>query len=173
MSIDLSTFISLVAALGVGSLIVQWYGAGKDRRTARGGVLKALSAVESARWYSSDRDTHRELVDAIRELETAALIARVPRPFVRAYAQLAVAASWASRNNAEQHGGDEEGSGISLDLSDVVLEAADLVSRAAWSSRLMRYAWLRRQLRILRRHIDELARPDDRAAIESARRRIR
>jgi hypothetical protein len=70
VAVDVSTIVSLIGALGLGSVLGQWIGAGKDRRTARAAVLKEHAVVENARWYQEDAaaDTTR-LEEAIRALE--------------------------------------------------------------------------------------------------------
>jgi hypothetical protein len=154
---DLATVIPLVVsvlgALGVGSLIGQWVAGGKDRRAARAAVLDKLGAVEAARWYGTDRGADSEkLVAAVRELETAALIARVPRAAVVPYAQLAVAGLWHMHNEVERHD-DEERAGLDLSISDAIHDAAEVVSRSAWSAPAIRWLWLRSALLANRRTV--------------------
>ena len=99
MALDAGTIVALIGALGFGSVIGQWFGAGKELRAARAAVLKALEAVESARWgIGEDGTANKGRSEAIRELQTAALIARIPRAVIRTYAQLATAASWPARS---------------------------------------------------------------------------
>lgn len=74
MSLDLSTIIPLVVSvlgvLGIGSVIVQWAAADKDRRVARAAVLKELQAVEDARWYSAGPEADGpRLFAAVRQLK--------------------------------------------------------------------------------------------------------
>jgi hypothetical protein len=80
VSLDAANIVSLIGALGIGSVIGQWFTASKDRKTARAAVLKELALVEEARWYQDGPETDSpKLSIAIRQLETAALIGRVPR----------------------------------------------------------------------------------------------
>ena len=161
--------MSLIGALGFGSVIGQWFGAGKDRRSTRAAVLRAIPAVEHARWYreGSEKDG-RALTQATRDLETAALIAKLPRPPVRLYVQLATASLLESNVDAEPRGDPEYGS-INMQLSEVVLGAAALVSDTAWASPLTRWFWLRRRIRKLEREIAAIDSSEVKHRIQYAR----
>jgi hypothetical protein len=158
MQLDLATVVPLVVsvlgALGIASIVSQWFSSGKDRRAARAAVLSHLGAVEAGRWANLDDDLGEQYVRlraAIRELETAALIARVPRRPVVLYAQLALAAFWHTRGELEKYE-EPEASSLPTEYSNIVHSAAELVSRAAWSSPATRWVWLRwRQRRVARR----------------------
>jgi hypothetical protein len=122
-------------------------------------VLEKLGAAERARWPKSEDelDDAQKLVDAVRGLGTVALLARVPRPAVWVYSQLATAATWYIREDIEMDGFGPEygtGGGLDMDFSDTVLDAADIVSRAAWSSPISRRLWLARRLHRLDRKIE-------------------
>jgi hypothetical protein len=78
--LDVSQAVSLLAALGLGSLLTQYVSKGHERRSVRAEVLAALYAVELAR-----RPGHGVFYDAVIEFQTRALIARVPRDTVRHY----------------------------------------------------------------------------------------
>lgn len=170
---DIATAASLASALGAGGLIGQWYGGGKDRRSTRAGVLKALSEVEHARWYS-DRDPQgvERLRAAIRELESASLIARVPRSVVVPYAQLAHV-GWEITAEADDRRGDPEYASQTMAVSDLVRDSAETVSRAAWSSSATRWWWLRWRLWRTRREVDAITDARTRERITLARRLVR
>ena len=157
VSIDLATIISLVGALGVGSVVGQWFGGAKDRRAARLLWLRSLvpPRAHGGRRVKTSSTTLRSAV--IGGLEIAALLARVPRPAVWVYSQLATAATWYIREDIQMDGFGPEygtGGGLDMDFSDTVLDAADIVSRAAWSSPISRRLWLARRLRRLDRKIE-------------------
>ena len=177
--LDASTIISLIAALGIGSLIGQWYTASKDRRTARAAVLKELAAVEKA-WPAADSP---RLSDAIRQLEIAALVARVPRAAVLPYVQLATAGLWIVQDEIELRDSPPE-VGLAIDVAYAVLDAAEIVSKAAWSSPATRWVWLRWRIRRLGRAVATIENDDARIKrkiedaeiklkIENARRYVR
>lgn len=175
--LDASTIISLIAALGIGSLIGQWYTASKDRRTARAAVLKELAAVEEARWRyldASAADSPR-LSDAIRQLEIAALVARVPRAAVLPYVQLATAGLWIVQDEIELRDSPPEEVGLAIDVAYAVLDAAEIVSKAAWSSPATRWVWLRWRIRRLGRAVATIENDDARIKrkIEDARKFVR
>ena len=177
MPLDASTIISLIAALGIGSLIGQWYTASKDRRTARAAVLKELAAVEEARWRyldASAADSPR-LSDAIRQLEIAALVARVPRAAVLPYVQLATAGLWIVQDEIELRDSPPEEVGLAIDVAYAVLDAAEIVSKAAWSSPATRWVWLRWRIRRLGRAVATIENDDARIKrkIEDARKFVR
>jgi hypothetical protein len=138
--VDAATLISLITALGVGSFIGEWYGAGKDRRAARATVLEKLATVEAARWARDSRAVDdRRRADAVRELEIAALTARVPRSAVVTYVQLATAALWWIHIHLESGEERTEPGAISATFHELVVEAAGIVSRAAWGSPATRW----------------------------------
>jgi hypothetical protein len=172
VAVDVSTIVALLGTLGFGSVIGQWFGASKDRRTARAAVLKELGSVELARWYEKGpEDDGVRLHVAIRALETAALIARLPRPAIRNYAQLATACLSYVQGKVED-GEHLEVAGISMDFSDVVHDAGEIVSKAAWGSPFTRWTWLPRRLRRSEQYVAALDKGEQRA-IERARRDVR
>ncbi|QZH65024.1 hypothetical protein [Mycolicibacterium farcinogenes] len=128
---DLVQWLPLVGGLGVGSVIGNYIGAGRARREVRGAVLKAIEATEMARWAPT---SYREFRTAYREVETSALIARIPRTAVHHYLVLAEAGRQLSDESYEELNGDEDfGAGaINGHLSDVVSDAAGLITRLAW-----------------------------------------
>ncbi|MHA6626250.1 hypothetical protein ACU61A_12515 [Pseudonocardia sichuanensis] len=165
--------VSVLGALGIGSVIGQWVAGGKDRRAARAAVLDKLGAVEAARWFGSDRTADSEkLVAAIRELETAALVARVPRAAVVPYAQLAAAGLWYMHDEVERTG-DDDYAAISMPVSDTIAGAAEVVSRAAWSTPAVRWFWFSRALRTNRRAIDAIDEERFLRSLDYARRLMR
>ncbi|HEY0227316.1 MAG TPA: hypothetical protein VGC05_13195, partial [Mycobacterium sp.] len=129
---DVLQWVPLLGALGVGSVIGNYIGAGSARREVRSGVLKSMAATESRRWAGTS--DYRDFVIAVRDLETAALIARVPRHAVRHYLVLAEAARHLSDASFEQFGGGDElgAGGIDGYFADVVRAAAEAITRLAW-----------------------------------------
>jgi len=91
VALDLGTVTSLVGAVGLGSVLVQWIAGGKDRRSARAEALAALSALEVARWVS-ERRSKAAFLEAFRTFEAACLVARLPRRIVTPYLELFIAA---------------------------------------------------------------------------------
>jgi hypothetical protein len=148
---DIATVVSVISALGVGSLIGQWFGRGKDRRTARAAVLDKLAEVEEVRWYRgpSDEDSFQKL---IKQLETAALIARVPRAAVKQYHGLALGVLLISKFNNERT---DLGS-IPTEMSDAVHDAAEIIQKAAWSP-MTSWLWLRWRIRRVNRKVEAIA----------------
>ena len=95
------------------------------------------------------------------DLETAALIARVPRPAVKQYILLAEAARSYSLDDYEDKDGDEDmGAGaIHRDLATVVEESAEVITQLAWNPWVSR-AKYRKSLKDLR---EKAASIDDRS----------
>lgn len=170
---DLATVTTLATALGVGGIIGQWYGAGKDRRTARAAVLQELAAVERARWWTVEHGADWSKLElTIRNLQSAALIARVPRSAVMPYSQLATAAFQASCDEAEERG-DPDYAGIPTEIADAVREAAEVVSRAAWSPPATRWLWLHMRLWANQRRVNAITDEDTKRRISRARETVR
>jgi hypothetical protein len=106
---DLSGIGPIIGALGIGSLATQYLMAARSRRELRGAVLKELTAVERARWVgSAGCGDWREFRTALHSVETAALVARIPRRAVQHYLVFAQAARWLSEESFEERGGDED-----------------------------------------------------------------
>jgi hypothetical protein len=147
--VDVLQWVPLLGALGVGSVIGNYVGTGRARREVRSGVLKSITATESKRWAGSSEYT--DFVTAVRDLETAALIVRVPRHAVRHYLVLADAARHLSDESFEERDGDEEmgAGGIDGYFADVVRDAAEVITRLAWRPWWARVS-LRRDLKSLR-----------------------
>lgn len=99
---DAGQIISLLGALGIGSVIGQYLGSANERRVVRAAALKALAQTESARWVSGN-GSEPPFPETARDLEAAALVARLPRDAVVQYLTLAHAAFWTSQENYEQN----------------------------------------------------------------------
>jgi hypothetical protein len=129
--VDISSFASIIGALGIGSFVGQYLIGSQQRRQIRSEVLRQLSHAESARWAGSSN--YLSFTEAIRELETAALIARVPRKVIANYTLFAYAARTLSEEDAEENPDQEFGGGINAHFGDLVRAAASEVSRSVWS----------------------------------------
>jgi hypothetical protein len=138
--------VSLLGAFGVATVIGQWFASGKDRRDSRAEVLRALSEVEDARGLNTQAGPDLEM--AIRKLETAALVARVPRVAVLRYTWLARAANYYLSDQLELRG-EPEYVGLELSIADAVLRAARIVAHAAWATPATRWLWLRPSIHYL------------------------
>ncbi|OZD06445.1 hypothetical protein CH275_09485 [Rhodococcus sp. 06-235-1A] len=143
---DISGVASIIGALGIGSFAGQYLIGSQQRRQLRSEVLRHLANTERTRWagaLSSD-PSFQQFKDSIRELETAAIIARVPRRPLRLYIQLATAARLMSDDDVEEKDGQEEAGGISTALSRCVRSSAAQLSRLMWSPWLARACMKRR-----------------------------
>jgi hypothetical protein len=128
--------VAILGVLGVGSALGQYVGSSKDRREARAGVLSALAETESGRWANLDANPGgAEFQVSMRKLQTAALIARLPRDAVWEYGVLAQAARWQSQQqwDDDDDKDPETGGGIDAHLSGAVREAARAIAVLAWS----------------------------------------
>lgn len=166
---DVLQWVPLLTALGISGLIVGWAGAGKARREVRSGVLKALAATESSRWANGVN--YREFNTAIRELETAALVARVPRNAIQHYSVLAEAARRLSDDSYEEHDGDEEmGAGaINGYYANLVRDGAEIITRLAWHPVRSRVR-LTKDLKFLIAQVEELDDSDIEQTLAGAQR---
>jgi hypothetical protein len=145
----ISSTVALLGALGAGSVLGQYVGSAKDRREARANVLAALAQTESTRWAGEDTASESEFLNAMRTLQTAAFVARLPRGMVWEYAALTQAARWLSVEEWDRTGDPEFGGGIDAYLADAVREAARAIAVVTWSSRLThRWRWLSAKKRI-------------------------
>jgi hypothetical protein len=136
--LDFTAVASFIGALGLGSVVGQWMAGSGARRAARGDVLRRLGAVESARW--ADEEGSRPVFrDAVRELEIAALLARIPRRPVRIYLVLAQTAYWESKQDYEESGGAPESGSVDVALAQLTRASAGLVTEAIWAARLLRW----------------------------------
>lgn len=116
---------SILGSLGVSSVVAQYFAGGQQRREVRGLVLERLAAVESARWESDVG----LLMTATRSLESAALIARVPRRTIERYIELAQVA----QRNLQDTGDPDIGFFIDNSVADQVRTAAEDVATLVWS----------------------------------------
>ncbi|GAB5902528.1 hypothetical protein [Mycobacteroides chelonae] len=152
---DFLQWVPLLGALGLGSVIGNYVGAGKARREVRSAVLTALATTENTRWAGPGVPDSPPFHSAIRDLETAALIARIPRPAVQQYVLLlADAARRYSLEDFEEKGGDEDmGAGaVHSELVDVVQESAEIITQLTW-----RPWWSRARYRVHLRKLRERA----------------
>lgn len=140
---DWSIVATLVGGLGVGSTISTYLTSARSRREVRGAVLEKLSAVEAARWAGPPDPVYFyvDFLAACRALETAALVARVPRRAVSHYLTYAYAARSMSEANWERWQEEEVGGFVSVGLTEAVRESAETLTRIIWSP------WLRPGLR--------------------------
>lgn len=129
---------SILGSLGVSSAVAQYFSGGQQRRELRGAVLERLAAVESARWESDPG----LLMAATRSLESAALIARVPRVVIDRYVKSARAA----QSNLQDTGDPDIGFFIDNSVADQVREAAEDVAEAVWSPLFSRVSGRARKL---------------------------
>lgn len=145
-----SEVVSVLGALGLGSVLGQYLASSKDRREARARVLTALTEVEESRWAGPDAmTTFAEFQTALRKFQTAALIARLPRTAAGEYAVLAQAARWTSEASWKEHPDPDTGGGINANLADATREAARAISTLAWSWGLLHtWRWRRAKKRI-------------------------
>ena len=162
---------SIVGALGVGLLVTQYVLGGQARREVRSAVLRQLAEVEIARWAGPPGEV--DLLgfrETVRELETAALIARIPRRAVVHYLVCAYASRWASEEFYERHGDEEVGGILPTDIYNVVRDAAETVSRLAWSPWFSRIG-LRRRIKKQRESVLKWDK-DDREFFDRAQKAI-
>lgn len=153
---DLATFLSILTALGAGSVIGTWYGAGQTRREVRSAILKAIAMTEKERWAEDpDSADYPEFVTAVRDLETAALIARIPRRSVRHYVVLAEAARGLSDASVYFDPADQSFfGGIDGYFDTLVRDTAELLARLAWSPWISRVTLLRDLSNLRRRAME-------------------
>ncbi|WP_100514693.1 hypothetical protein [Mycobacteroides abscessus] len=126
--------VSLLGAVGAGSVIGNWFGGSRSRRELRSGVLNAIAVTETKRWASDpDSSDFGDFVTAIRDLETAALIARMPRQAVHHYVVFARAARLLSDDNVEYLPGEEDFWGpIDGYFDTLVRDFAEVLTRLVW-----------------------------------------
>lgn len=135
----------------------------------RAEALKALIAVESARWVPGPAG-EPSFHEASRALQDAALVGRVPRPILREYLELAQAALWMSMSAYEEDHGDEPAGGIEAKFSDAVYRAAQSVADVLWASGMTRWIVHRRSLREVRAALARVSSSEVVEAIERSRR---
>lgn len=130
---DLPTLASLLTAVGVSGLVVNWVAEGKARRHFRGDVLKLLSEAESKRW-AGQHHSYREFETALYDLQTAALVARVPQHAVHQYVVLAEVARRVSDDSFAFYNGDFDAGASEIDrqFATHVRDSAGIISQLAW-----------------------------------------
>ncbi len=113
------------------STVGQYVSGGGQRREARAAVLHALELCEGARWAPRGKDEPAH-PDALRSLQTAALIARLPRSATDAYVALSRAGWWSSMESLDESGDPEYGGGIANDPNEAFRAAAAVVVELSW-----------------------------------------
>lgn len=167
---DVGSIGSLVGALGLGSVLGQWVNGGGQRREMRARVLAALATCESGRWVSLNREAARPFPELAREVEAAALVARIPRDPMNQYVTLAYAAWWASAATAEYEP-DGQG-GVLSNYARVVTDAADHVTFLAWRPWRGRVR-LRSRVAALDQRAADIKDKEIRSSLDEAYRRFR
>lgn len=126
-----SSFVALLAAFGLGSVFTALIASAREKRVARGRVLRAISELEELRWY---RPNHRHASEAAGAVRAEALVAKVPRTIVELYTSLALGAAKASENDwAKSENPDDFFAGaISFKLSMLTRDAAQLMVDTVW-----------------------------------------
>ncbi|BBX25715.1 hypothetical protein [Mycolicibacterium alvei] len=137
--------VPLLGALGAGSVIGNWFGGGRSRREVRSGILRAIATTETKRWATDpDSTDFGDFITAVRDLETAALVARIPRLAVRHYVVLAHAARQLSDDGVDYFRDENDFWGpIDGYFDTLVRDSADVLTRLAW-----RPWWTRLGLRL-------------------------
>jgi len=103
---------------------------------------------------TTDYESGNAFKKSLRQLETAALVARLPREVVQHYVIYALTARWASLEYAKS-GRDEEGRGfIDSDLTDLVYEAVAELNDSIWHPVVSRWKQKRRVQRRLERALN-------------------
>lgn len=154
-------WVPVASALGAGSVIGGWYGSSRARREARSGILTAIGETETTRWaLLADSGDYMGFKLAVRDLETSALIARIPRRAVRHYVVLAETARNLSDDAFDVQYPEEDLSGpIDGYFDDLVRDAAELLCRLAWRPWWTRCVlWL--ELKSLRSRASKFDEPD-------------
>jgi hypothetical protein len=144
--VDISTWATALGALGVGSVGGQYLSGSKDRRSARAAALEALSVMELARWAPRG-DDEPPFRDAARQLQSAGLIARIPRRIVNEYLVLAQAGHWESLEAWERNPDPEVGGGIEVSFGELVRAAAQTLAAVIWAPGALRWEVQRRGMK--------------------------
>lgn len=96
-------------------------------------MLKHLAHTENARWAPAESGDPK-FRESMCELETADMMARIPRKVIDQYKVFACVAWWLSRESWDNHPFSESGGGlIAGDFADIVRGVAAEVSKSAWS----------------------------------------
>jgi hypothetical protein len=101
-----------------------------------------VADVETARWAGPGK--REPFHPALRELDTAALLARIPRDAVTHYKLLAQAGYWVSAESWEESPDPEWGGEIPATFANLIREAAGELSHLVWSPWLARRGLKRR-----------------------------
>lgn len=137
--------LTLVSALGIGSAIGTTVGttathfltSGRERRETRSIVFQYLTELERRRWVNDETYTKEELAafnSAIRDFQTAALIARIRFEIAEQYVVFAATARLISATAAEDNPNPDDGGGsISQEISQLTYKAVDEVNNYLWS----------------------------------------
>lgn len=153
---DLATLASLLTAVGVSGLVVNWVAEGKARRQFRGDALKVLTEVESRRW-AGQQHSYREFARSLNDLQTAALVARIPRRAVHQYLILADVARRVSDDSFKELDEDFDAGagGINSQFASLVRDTADVIARLAWEPTKSRF-WLTEDLKKIRTKVESV-----------------
>ncbi len=158
---DFLQWVPLLSALGAAGVVGTWVGGGRARREVRSAILTAIANTESERWAEDpDGSGYPRFVAALRELETAALIARVPKGAVHHYVVLAEAARNLSDDAVEFFPGDTSFWGpIDGYFDTLVRDSAAVLTRLAWNPcrGRLKLRWSLRRLRARALKFDDAA----------------
>ncbi|MCZ4277744.1 hypothetical protein [Rhodococcoides yunnanense] len=137
---DISGVALIIGALGIGSFAGQYLIGSQQRRQLRSAVLRHLARTEDNRWNgtSSTDASRRQFDDSVRDLVTAAIVARVPRRPLMLYLELATAARNMSDEDVDANPAQDEAGIIHPGLNRCVRAAATALSGLMWSPWLAR-----------------------------------
>jgi choline dehydrogenase-like flavoprotein len=127
--------LGTLCAAVIGGIIAPQITQARERRAARADVLTKVNAAEALRWGG---ENYQEFMRALAALESAAVIARVPRSTIRTYAKAAKAARDSS---VEVDMGDYMGWVVDPAGDAAVETALETLSQAIW------HPWLSCRLR--------------------------
>jgi hypothetical protein len=167
----LSGVSSVLGGLGVGAYLGQLLTAGKERREVHAGVIAAYREVEELRWVVAQQDNYDELMRAIGRFESAALVARLPRPAVDVYVALTRAAHATSFQTSKYKYSEGTEGGIGEELADAIFHSSTLVQDAIWSGPVKRIR-LARRARDIVRQADGITYSVARKSWQGVRRRV-
>jgi hypothetical protein len=126
-----STWLPVISSLGaavVGGIVAPQLLQSRERRASRAAVREKIAEVEVLRW---EDEPYQEFRKAIAALESAAMIARVPRHPVQEY----VRAAEQARHASQVHPGGPDGEPITTldeEHDELVQGALDRLSRLLW-----------------------------------------
>lgn len=129
--------VSILSSLGIGSALGQFLAGGRDRREVRSHVLAMIEAVERARWKPHYSSLHH----AIRNLESAGLVARLPRAQINRYTTLARSLPKHLRDSGDPeigfyiHPDNQEGNDVAEQARAAAKDLVDLIW-APWRTQL-------------------------------------